>query len=122
MRGGHHSQTHRTPYPNAHHHNRGGSTGITGRAVNEEGHDKAQDEPGEVAKETGTTHADTMAKPLELIGRDRTDAINMPETGGRTSSHHATDGRPDETLDDDRRATFADATEMDPLDATRRTR
>ena len=87
-----------------------------------EGHDKTQDEPGEVAKATGTIHADTMVKPLELIVSDRTDAINMPETGGRMSSHHATDGRPDGTLDDDRGATIADATEMGPLDATQRTR
>jgi hypothetical protein len=93
--------------------------------VNGEDHDNNnQDEPGEmvVEKATGTIHDDTMVKPLEMIVSDRTDAINIPETGGTMSSHHATDGKPDGTLDDDRGATIADAIEMDPLDATQRTR
>jgi len=75
-----------------------------------------------VEKATGTIHDDTMVTPLEMIVSDRTDAINMPETRGTMRSHHATDGKPDVTLDDGRGATNADAIEMDPLDATQRTR
>ena len=81
--------------------------------------------PGEmivVEKATGTIHDDTTGTPIEMIVSDRTDAINMPETGGTMNSHHATDGKPDGTLDDDRGATIADAIKMDPLDATQRTR
>ena len=124
MREEHHSWNHPTHYPNVLHHNRGWKREI-GRAVTGEDHDNNnQDKPGEmvVEKATGAIHDDTMVKPLEMIVSDRTDAINMPETGGMMSSHHATDGRPDGTLDDDRGATIADTTEMDPLDATHRTR
>jgi len=124
MREEHHSQNHPTHYPTVLHHNRGWKREI-GRAVTGEDHDNNnQDKPGEmvVEKVTGAIHDDTMVKPLEVVVSDRTDAINIPETGGTMSSHHATDGRPDGTLDDDRGATITDAIEMDPLDATQRTR
>ena len=57
-----------------------------------EDHDNTQDEPGAVEKATGTIRDDTMAKPFEMIVSDRTDEINMPETIGIVSTHHATDG------------------------------
>ena len=84
-----------------------------------EEHEDNQDEPGAAEVATGATLRDaTMVKPPDRIEIDKTDETNTNETLVLVSTDHVTVGTPD----DARGATIADTTEMDPLDATQRTR